>query len=165
MLTIRLEATGTILPVSGLEAPTDLLSVLEVICDELEECGCVRFLVGGFGQEAWPVDVRTDLLTVVEQLPQVVDALTKEAAQFELDFYEQGLQRRLNFERTGADTTITCTSATEWDPSPDQEHMSIDSLVDIMRSLRSAFVDLAGRRCPEVAQNDLFSQWVTATRI
>ena len=60
-------------------------------CSELERAGYI-FRVEGFGRGVWPVDVRYDMATVIEQLPDLIKAL--ELGQSTgLDFYAQGIAR------------------------------------------------------------------------
>jgi hypothetical protein len=70
----------------------NITSVLTDICEALAEEGSVRFVVDGFGQDPWPVDVRTDLPVVIEQVPAVLKAL-RSGFSTSLGFYEQGIQR------------------------------------------------------------------------
>ena len=67
----------------------DVRSILNDVCDWLQPHA--RFIVSGFGQARWPVDVRTDLCVLLEQLPSALLALASDAP-FEIDFYEQGIQ-------------------------------------------------------------------------
>lgn len=51
--------------------------------------------VSGFGQKKWPVDCRTDLATIIEQIPEILEKIRAERFFFKLDFYEQGIERQL----------------------------------------------------------------------
>jgi hypothetical protein len=57
----------------------NITSVLIDICDALAEEASVHFLVGGFGQDPWPVDVRMDLPVVIEQVPMRTATTTPDA--------------------------------------------------------------------------------------
>ena len=72
----------------------DERSVLRDVCAALAVDDRIRFVVQ-FAGETWPVDVRTDLVTVLEQLP---DTRLAPSQPFDIDFYEQGLERTLHFE-------------------------------------------------------------------
>ena len=56
------------------EAQDDVTRVLADICESLATSEGVDFVVRGFGQDRWPVDVRVDLAVVVEQVPGVLSA-------------------------------------------------------------------------------------------
>src|SRR5512138_2113068 len=71
----------------------DVRSLLHDLCSALEEQGSIRFVVE-FAGERWPTDVRTDLTTVLEQMPDVARGISEA---FEIDFFEQGLERTLHF--------------------------------------------------------------------
>jgi len=55
----------------------DVRSILNDVCDWLQPHA--RFTVSGFGQAQWPVDVRTDLCVLLEQLPRALLALASDA--------------------------------------------------------------------------------------
>lgn len=68
-------------------------------CDALD--GWADLLISGCGQERWPVDVRTHLAVLLEQLPDVLKAIAaRESA--EIYLYEQGVDRLLTLGPKGA---------------------------------------------------------------
>ena len=82
---------------------SDVTSIIDDICEDLHDLGVVGFSAGGFGQNQWPVDVWTYLPVVLGQINGVLEALLVDGDQFELQFYEQGLERALAFQRRDAD--------------------------------------------------------------
>jgi hypothetical protein len=116
------------------EIPEDFTSLVMDGCSLLEEAGC-RFLVSGFGQNPWPVDVRYDLSTVVEQLADVLEGL-RAGEETELDFFGQGIERTLDFTPGPDGVRIRCRSGTTWEPDPVIEYASSEDL-------RRMFVRLA----------------------
>lgn len=66
----------------------DVRSILADVCELASDAG--RFIVAGFGQDRWAVDVSTDLLVLMEQLPEAFIAM-ESGAPFAIDFYEQGI--------------------------------------------------------------------------
>ncbi len=136
-----------------------ITSILCDICDALSEEGGIRFLVGGFGQERWPVDVRTDLAVVVEQLPAALDALrTEEPAT--LGFYEQGIQRLLILTPSGTQTIVECQSMTAWQPNPGVIRMDTMDLLKMLAAFFDAFVEKTRQCCPGVVQHPWFLEWL-----
>ncbi len=135
------------------------MAILGALCDSLEDSGCVEFLVSGFGQARWPTDVRTDLLTVLEQLPDVSDAIRSGSGEFSLDLYEQGIQRRLDFIIAGKTFTATCVSMTEWRPEPAVVQGDLNELVKALNQLVADFIHVANVRCPLLAKNHLVTAW------
>lgn len=96
---------------STLEDIEDVQEIMSLLCEKLENFSLARFRVEGFGETAWPVDVSTDFLAVLEQLPDLIKFLnidTDESSVFYLDFYEQGIQRRLVFRKNEGLVTVAC---------------------------------------------------------
>ena len=77
----------------------DVRSLLHDLCAALADVGRIRFVVQ-FAGEHWPVDVSADQLPGVKGL----------AEPFEIDFYEQGLERTLHFAPRGGEIDVHCTS-------------------------------------------------------
>jgi hypothetical protein len=163
-LKIELRATCALVAVeTQLEERIDTLSVLETLCSELQDSGCIEFIVAGFGQEKWPVDVRTDLLTVLEQLPSIVEAVRSGTSEFELDLFEQGIERRLTFERSGDELVVTCVSGTDWQPRPFTARLLVSKLQEMVSNLRRDFLRYAAARCPASTSWVGLKEWSAAT--
>ena len=137
----------------------DVSIILAHVCARADEDGCARFVVGGFGTTAWPVDVRTDLLTVLTQLPSIVAAVVEELAEFRLDFYEQGLERYLAFVLAEDEYRVHCTSGTQWRPEPEIVSVPVGEVVDMLLQLRDNFLALAAAICPRSSRHALFLEW------
>ncbi len=163
MFTIGIECT-VVLPPTDLQANYDpdfdnITVLLSDICDSLAETGQVVFRVSGFGQDRWPVDVGTDLVVVLEQLPRVWEAL-RTSSPTDLDLYEQGIQRTLTFRRTNGETVIGCESMTQWVPDPAIERIDTRVVLDMLSRFRDAFVRLARQRTPGVVSHRWFQEWM-----
>jgi len=141
----------------------DIGTLLGDICDVLAEARCCAFLVDGFGQETWPVDIRTDLLVILEQLPVIAESIATGRDSFVVDFYEQGLQRFLLFQPQGTDFRVECTSATEWTPVPTTIVLPHSELVLMFVQLRDAFLRLAESVCPHLASHPWLDEWARST--
>lgn len=159
---MKLVLTGPIFPVRGVRAYDPELdcitSLLSDACEALEETGQVRFDVAGFGQERWPLDVRTDLAVAVEQVPAVIEALVS-GEPVTLDFYEQGVQRELDMTPQSSEVTIYCGSMTDWRPDPDTIHMPIHELQAQLEQFLDGFVDVVRQRCPDLVEHPWFRDW------
>ena len=142
----------------------DVVSVLADVCELLEESGCVTFQVHGFGQEAWPVDIGTDLLTILEQLPSVATAINDCSAEFRLDFYEQRIQRFLTFERSG-DMLIVRASGTNWQPQPESLTLPVDAFCETLEKLREDFLSSAAAVNPDLADHPWLHEWDEQSRL
>ncbi|MGB3401140.1 MAG: hypothetical protein WBA77_00455 [Microcoleaceae cyanobacterium] len=137
----------------------DATSVIIDLCDILEEEEIVCFRVKGFGQNNWPVDVATDLSSILEQLPEVIDSIHKENYPCHLDFYEQGIERKLVFEKSDKLVKITCYSRTSWIPSPTFILENKEYILSMFIKLKSSFVEVANKVCPQLSASDLFIVW------
>ena len=115
----------------------DVRSILSDVCDWAEPYGI--FVVGGFGQDPWPLDVRTDLLVVLEQLPEALLALSSGAA-FEIDFYEQGVERRISFSPNEGGYAAACLSYGNWRPDPSVEKIDRAALDRMLTAVRDEFL-------------------------
>lgn len=164
MITLEIRTKCPITSTTPEETPEDLLGLLAALCDMLAESQCVEFHVSGFGQDPWPTDVRTDLLTILEQLPDVSLAIRANDPEFDLDFYEQGIGRLLSFARSGNTVSVTCVSTTDWAPNPSTLTLTVAEVSLTLERLRLDFIQLAKRICPALADTDLVRQWsVTAS--
>lgn len=138
----------------------NITSVLADICEALAEEASVRFLVGGFGQDPWPVDVWADLPVVIEQVPAVIKAV-RSGASTNLGFYEQGVQRVLAMEPSGpTEVIVECQSMTSWQPQPSTITMKRQELLVLLGSFLGEFVEHARQRCPDLVDHTWFREWV-----
>ena len=76
----------------------------------------------------------------MEQLPDLLESI-KSKKDFCLDFYEQGVERYLNFTLSGNEYSISCISFTEWQPLPFSERINIDELEEMLLSVKLSFKD------------------------
>lgn len=120
-------------------AVDDLVTLTIEGSQRLEDAG-YGFFVSGFGDKDWPVDVRYDLSTILEQLPDVMPAL-RSSEESVLQFPGQGIDRALDLMPTGTEVTIRCRSATSWRPDPAIERIGRRELESLFSDLASDFVD------------------------
>ena len=134
----------------------DVRSIVMDVCDVLD--WSAEFLIAGFGQARWPVDVRTDLAVFLEQLPDAVQALrARERAV--IDLYEQGIERTLEFVPQGDRCAVRCVSRTDWAPDPAVEEMEIKALEDMLLAVRTEFLNALGQLAPSLAAHPWIVEW------
>src|SRR5688572_15261168 len=108
---------------AGSDVVSDDLDNYEVTvmnaCEILADTG-LRFLFRGFGREDWKLDVRYDLSVFMEQLPEMLSAVTR-AERYEFYFYSQGVEQNFVFSPIGEKVEIRCASGTSWVPDPELE--------------------------------------------
>ncbi|AFZ10680.1 hypothetical protein Osc7112_6546 (plasmid) [Oscillatoria nigro-viridis PCC 7112] len=166
MLTLRLQIIGNLVHFPQLDREPDydyqydnVVSAIMDLCDVLEETNIFQFQVSGFGQERWPVDVRTDLSTILEQIPQILHSIACANYPFQLDFYEQGVERQLNFEEADTCIKISCYSGTFWEPNPSACFVRESDILMQLYNLRDSFVEAVKIVCPKLASSELFAIW------
>lgn len=134
----------------------DVRSLLSDLCSRLAEEPQIAFRTS-FAGEPWPTDVQTDLATVLEQLPNLPSAFV---GTFDLDFYEQGLERTLHFVSRESEVEITATSKRPtWTPPNRAVRLSRDAVQAELRSLAERFAELSIATRPDLWQHPWFRDW------
>jgi len=144
------------------EGPPDLgfESVVMDLCSVLAETNCA-FSIAGFGQAEWPVDVRYDLSTLVEQLPELLSNIRVRRSA-EIDLYGQGIERTLRFDVEGDRIVATCVSRTGWTPSPAKEELDYSELLEMLDSVAFEFAKFLRLVWPQCAGMVPFVDWLYA---
>ena len=140
----------------------DIRSILLDICEAISEQG--EFIVAGFGQDRWPVDVGTDLPILLEQLPKVLQAV-KAGIATEIDFYEQGIERRIEFSPDGNTYRATCISLTEWQPNPATEKVDRIVLAEMLSDVQTKMVNLIQGIAPALVEHDWVRRWLNGETV
>jgi hypothetical protein len=131
----------------------NMMSIFDSVCDALHESKTAKFTVSGFGLDKWPVSVRTDLSILLEQLAEAIAAV-KAHAPFVIDFYEQGIQRKIAFEPLGAGYVAQCTrctSQTNWMVESTTERVTTAVLLRMFCKIRDDFMSCLRSEAPAVA--------------
>ncbi len=136
-------------------------SMVMFLCDLLDEADCCHFFVKGFGDDNWPVDVHTDMSCFVEQLNAGILAI-KNSLDFDLDFYEQGLQRRVNFTFENDAYNLNCVSGTDWKPSSEIS-MDAKAIEKKLVTFKSKLTNVALMKIPQLNDNNVFKSWKNET--
>jgi len=118
---------------------------IDDLCEYLAELQLVNFVVSGFGQARWPVDVATDLAVISEQLPSVLREIERENYHFSLEFYEQGLERYLYISEVGPLVRIHCVCLTNWIPTPSTIYLEKVVFKEMIINLHQSFGELVKR--------------------
>jgi hypothetical protein len=135
----------------------DFRSVLADLCRTLERQAV--FVVSGFGQDRWPVNVDTDLAVVLEQLPAVVRAIRLNRPAV-LDFYEQGIERTISIDPVGDAYRLTCASYTSWQPNPAVEIMGSEALIRMLGAILGEFERAIRNIAPALAEHVWLRSWL-----
>lgn len=151
------------LPLHHEEGVDDVRSLLGDLCGALADTASAEFIASGFGQQRWPVDVRTDLPVFLEQLPGAM-ASVESGVSFSLDFYEQGVERSVHFEPQGERYSALCESHTAWRPDPAIEMIDMIDLMKMFSEVRENLIQFLGREALRIAAHPWIRAWASATR-
>ena len=160
---MRIELRINELPVKKLWArfydpgEDDVRSILVDVCRKIAPGGG-QFVVSGFGQDPWPVDVQTDLPVFLEQLPQILRAIHDKTV-VEIDFYEQGIERSIALSPDGESYVAVCTSGTTWQPNPSTERIDREDLEEMLTAAKEVFM----RALREMASRPWVRCWLEGT--
>ena len=141
----------------------DVTSVIADACEVLAESGGVEFVVSGFVDEPWPVDVRTDLSVVLEQLPAALTRL-RARKNFDINFYEQGIERELMFRVSNEPiVTVTCVSwDATWSPAVETVVVAREDLELMLFTLGTDFLTMLRMTSLELVEHELLKPWIQA---
>lgn len=129
----------------------DPMTLAIEVCPVLEDLGA-GFVAGGFGEERWPVDVATDLATVVPQLPDLIAAL-RAGAPGVLDFFEQGIEQVVSFTPQGDTVELRCESRGGWKPPTSVENADLAATQAMLTDLAVGFSREVVRLFPGLASS------------
>ncbi|MFE5321642.1 hypothetical protein ACFQ88_23335 [Paenibacillus sp. NPDC056579] len=138
-------------------------AVIVDICRIIAKTNAVIFNVSGFGQEEWPVDCIVDLPLVIEQLPEILININQDCFEFEIDFYEQGVERTIEFSELNnhkGKVQLLCKSRTDWLPNPEILEIDREIIREQIKKLHEVFLELGMRLCPNLIKNPLFIEWM-----
>ncbi|WP_157522019.1 hypothetical protein [Mitsuaria sp. 7] len=134
----------------------DVRSMLMDVCGALDPRS--KFRVSGFGQERWPVDVSCDLGIFLEQLPYALRRLqTGQAAQ--IDLYEQGVERSIEWVPDGTVCVATCRSWTDWKPEPSVETVAMRDVIEMMSTALETFLSTMSQMASGLLAHPWIVEW------
>jgi len=135
----------------------DVRSILTDLCHFIENKS--KFLISGFGQKYWPVTVCADLPVFIEQLPNVIKQISL-GNSTEIEFYEQGIERRILLEPKDDFYELSCVSQTSWQPDPKSEKICVLDLKNMMSEFLKNFLDITHSVAPYIENNQWFKDWL-----
>lgn len=160
------ETSASFVATPGDDPPREWMAMevseaLAEICDRLADQQGVAFHVAGFGDDRWPVGIWGDLAIAVEQVPEVLGRL-RSNRRFELDFFEQGVERSIAGEPIGSMVHLTCSSGTDWQPVPARVCVDRASFDRMITAFLRAFRDAAVAVLPAAARQPALDRevWV-----
>jgi hypothetical protein len=133
-------------------------SLLADLCDRLEDLNVLEFSVGGFGQANWRVDIRYDLLSFLEQIADVLEAISKKR-RVDLSFPEQGMQRIIHIVPLNGSCKLSCSSFGNWTPSGELIEIESLELIQSFVSVTKTFFLASETYCPVLSRHDWFLEW------
>lgn len=139
----------------------DITSIFHDVCTCVAQD--VKFLVGGFGIENWPVDVQFDLPIVLEQLPDVITAL-RSHERTEIDFFEQGIQKTVVLEPTDINYRVICFDKRSGGFLPERLYISKEDLTATLVKLVSDFLAIVSAAAPELLNHAWLQAWAQGAK-
>jgi hypothetical protein len=130
-------------------------SVIADICEVFENTDNIRFIVSGFCNDPWPVDCRVDLPVIIEQLPDILRKMNEDDFNFILDFYEQGIEREINFKSNHDNVILECISRNNWVPKPNIIIMSKDEVKQMIDKFYKEFLSISKFVCDDLSENQM----------
>lgn len=135
-------------------------SVITDICEIFADTEKIVFIVSGFGDEKWAVDCRVDLPIIIEQLPEIINKINNKDFNFKLDFYEQGIEREIEFVNDVEGVNLICISRNSWLPKPSKIEMRKEEVSLIFSKLRDDFLSYSTVLCNSLANHYLLKEWM-----
>ncbi|MDC4814949.1 hypothetical protein NQ815_14575 [Acinetobacter baumannii] len=115
------------------------ISVLADICAEFSKNKLNQFKIQAFSNELWPVDIETDLVVLLEQLPACIREINL-GSDCSVDLYEQGINREILFKfNQGNYTCYGQSHDGTWAPSY-VEDVSQSDLLKMLRAFLNQFL-------------------------
>ncbi|HBE18884.1 MAG TPA: hypothetical protein DEG17_25010 [Cyanobacteria bacterium UBA11149] len=145
-----------------LEELNDVAEVFYLIGQELQNSNIVQFKVEGFGKLPWPVDVSTDFLTVIEQIPDILKFLDSDLSTYNLEFYEQGIERKIFFRKEEDLIRLNCygsKSEVTWGQNIEEKPLEKKYLKTMIYEMIKSFVSISNELCPTLTSHRSFQEW------
>ena len=139
----------------------NIISILREVMEKLE--GQCDLIVSGFGEERWNTWPCLDAEIVLEQLPDILSAIA-DGRDFNLDFYEQHLQRFIAFQAAGDVYIGKMRSLREAQTFP-LERLKRYDLITMLHNIRDVFVQFCQKRQLSIVSHPWFHQWLRDTGI
>ncbi len=136
----------------------DITSLVMDMCNYFDEVNLMSFVVKGFKGLKWPVDVRTDLSSIIPQIPNAIKKL-KNRQECRIQFFEQGIERELHIKCDNGDVIIDCLTLLGDPATPESEEMRLDELLRMLTSLIDNFIKIGKSVCPIITSHYLFTDW------
>ncbi len=134
-------------------------SVILDICEIFEEVGNIKFVVSGFGEDEWKLSCYMDLPCIIEDLPFILKKIKAKDYNFDLDFYEQGVSRKITFVDSGEYVTLKASSWIDWEPNPSETTMNKADIDKMIINLHTDFATLGKELCEHLMINPMFADW------
>jgi len=131
------------------------------ICQLIEDSGAVEFVVEGWLDIQKRVTCDWDLMCVLEQFPELIDAIQKDRLEFDLDFYEQGSEFTLFFqEQADSLVQVNLRSMMSRTATAHNAYIQKETLYKMLIRLYDDFLHISGKICPYLLEKDIMRDFV-----
>jgi hypothetical protein len=101
-------------------------------------------------------------LTVIEQIPDLFKFLDSELSTAYLEFYEQGIQRKITFRKEENLIRINCYGSkpeATWGKDIEEKPIEKTYLKTMICELIKSFVAISNELCPTLTSHRCFQEW------
>ncbi|MFE6799895.1 hypothetical protein [Paenibacillus chitinolyticus] len=98
-------------------------------------------------------------MTIVEQVPDILEKVRNGTFSFQLDFYEQGVERLIVFTEESNFVKATCTSRTNWIPNPSTIFMEKAEVQTMFENMYNNFLAFSEVLCSDLINDPLLNDW------
>ncbi len=138
----------------------DINTLIFDICSVFDDLKIVSFIVKGFKKLTWPVDVRTDLSSIIPQLPNAIKKL-KNGQECNIIFFEQGIEREIQIKCENNNAIINCLNLHGIQITKEHEKQNLKELINMLITLIDDFIANSKKVCPRITNHHIFTSWET----
>lgn len=142
----------------------DIDEIFSLVCERGQETDGLKLSVelGELGQ--LPVDVKVDLPVLLEQLNEAIDAASEER-RFQLDFYEQGIEKIILFLPTEGRYVVQINTLFGAQVGVLNTPIEFSSVQEMLFAIKRNFVAYLDVVCSNVTLNPAYAEWLESHSI
>jgi hypothetical protein len=146
---------------------SEIQGIIFGACKLLHKSNHLEFRVSGFGSDSWGLDISTDFMIIVEQLPRLFEWIDGGGqGAFNLDFYEQGVELRVIFSLTDNQVQINCESLDKGEINPITEFCEFREFNIMFSKVLMKFITEAKSILfPMLENNRCFDDWCESNNL
>lgn len=136
----------------------DIDSIIIDICSYVEENSLMSLEISGFGSDDWRCNCKFELPCILEQMVDILTSFIKKS-EFKIDFYEQGMERKLKYKFDKSEIIIACESYDKWKSNNEVYRIKYNEVFNCFREIFKNTVFIVEKFAPEIRENKIFLKW------